>query len=89
MTIFMHGSIPGIIALGVLVGFGVKNFFLELFGSEKIYKEFACSNCGHRFGRTFINTLCSEIDTIRHPKSNYLKCPKCKVRDECSSLDGR
>ena len=52
-------------------------------------ERFACPNCGHHFNRTFWNTLCSEFDTLRHPKVNYLKCPKCKVRDECSSLHGR
>jgi DNA-directed RNA polymerase subunit RPC12/RpoP len=71
--------LPGIIVFGLLFIFGVSNF----------YSEYACPNCGHRFSRTIRNTLCSEMATYLHPKANYLKCPKCKVRDECSSLEGR
>ena len=48
-----------------------------------------CTNCEHKFERTFVNTLCSDFATYLHPRPNYLKCPKCKVRDECSVLDGR
>ena len=48
-----------------------------------------CTNCGHKFRKTFINILCSELSTYLHPRPNYLKCPKCKVRDECSTLYGR
>ena len=47
-------------------------------------KRFICVNCGHNFDKTFINMLCSELSTLWHPKQNYLRCPKCKVRDECS-----
>ena len=78
MTVFM----PGFVILGILVLFGVKNLY-----DDFRFGEYACPNCGYHFSRTFVNTLCSEMATYMHPKSNYLKCPNCKVRDECSSLD--
>jgi len=44
-----------------------------------------CSVCGHRFKRSYVNTIFSMLDALVYPKSNYLKCPKCKIRNECSS----
>jgi len=75
-----------IILFLVAVVIGVSAFFLFIAtivggAGDKV----ACSVCGHRFKRKYVNTILSELDTAMYPKSNYLKCPKCKMRNECSS----
>jgi len=44
-----------------------------------------CSTCGHSFKKSHINTVIGAFASFPHAKREYLKCPKCKVRNECSS----
>ena len=74
----------GIMFVGVIV-ISISAFLLAIAAvvggaGDKV----ACSTCGHRFMRTYINTIFSMLETPLFPGQNYLKCPKCKIRNECS-----
>jgi len=74
--------------VGLLVIVFVLGFIflgLVIRGSVLAGEHFACPNCGHHFYAKWYQLIFGQRYTIHAFGQARIKCPKCKMRDMCSS----